>query len=346
MCLAFALTVSQPIFCLSLHAKLTGVNGSMTKTSIRCRLIFTAILGIVLCRAGETNAQLIRAELDRGFARSSSIAMTVDEMLGSQKARKSGEPILGPGYPALWIAEVQFKPVRFVRMDVTDPGTGVTKPELVWYMIYRVIPRDYTELAGNERGALLEKLEDPTIQPQNYIDAAPSNPLLIPRFVLRTDDAGPPLEYTDEVNLQVQQAIFEREFRQRASGLRLLNSVQAVMDVREPVSVDDPEPLTKASYGVAIWRGVDPNIDYFTVFMNGFSNAYKISMNDTGEEVVEHKVVEQKFGRPGDSFEQSEMEFRVLGDPTWKYLPRAAKLTVPNRDSILRNVSSQLADEE
>ena len=83
-------------------------------------------------------AQLIRAPLDTGFVRTSSIAMSVDEMLGSQKARPTGEPILGPGYPALWIAEVQYKPVRHLFMNVTDPVTRETKRELVWYMIYRV----------------------------------------------------------------------------------------------------------------------------------------------------------------------------------------------------------------
>lgn len=318
----------------------------MTKTSKISRLIAITVLGILFFSGGESaDAQLIRADLDRGFVRTSSIVMSVDEMLGSQKARQRGEPILGPGYPALWIAEVQFKPVRFVRIDVTDPKTGNTTPELVWYMVYRVIPRDYTELAGSGRNELLTKLDDPTVKPVNYVDPAASYPLLIPRFVLRTDDAGPPLEYVDEINLQVQQSIFEREFKDRSAGLKLMNSIQAVRDMSETVSVNDPDSLSKASYGVAVWRGVDPNTDYFTVFMNGFSNAYRISVNDAGDEVVEQKVIEQKFGRPGDPFEQSEMEFRVLGNPTWSYRPRSAKLAVPNHDMILRNVGSAQDDE-
>lgn len=59
--------------------------------------------------------------LDSGFARTSSIAMSVDEMLGSRKTRALTEPILGPGYPAVWIAEVQYKPVRLRRLEVLDP---------------------------------------------------------------------------------------------------------------------------------------------------------------------------------------------------------------------------------
>ena len=329
-----------------LPEKQTRVNGSMTKTIIQNRSLWAIVVGLgLLCQAGNAEAQLIQAELNKGFVRSSSIVMSVDEMLGPKKSRKLDEPILGPGYPSLRIAEVQFKPVRFVRMDVTDPATGVTNPELVWYMIYRVILRDYTELAGAGRNDLLTKLDDPSITPKNYIDPPTSSPLLIPRFILRTDDAGPATTYTDEVNLQVQKGIFEREFKERSSGLRLLNTIQGILSIDETVSVNDPDPLSKASYGVAVWRGVDPNTDYFTVFMHGFSNAYQITQSDAGDEIVMQKVIEQKFGRPGDSFEQSEMEFRVLGDPSWNYQQRAASITVPNHDTILRNSGDVSADE-
>ena len=118
-----------------------------------------AIFLLVGQLAGTATAQLIRAPLDTGFARTSSIAMSVDEMLGSQKVRPAGEAILGPGYPDLWIAEVQYKPVRYRRMQITDPETGERKTELIWYMVYRVIPRDYTELAGDDgQTDLLKKL--------------------------------------------------------------------------------------------------------------------------------------------------------------------------------------------
>lgn len=239
--------------------------------------------------------------------------MTVDEMLGPQKSRSPDEPIVGPGYPSLWIAEVQFKPLRYRLMDVTDPVTRQTTEELVWYMVYRVIPRDYTELAGESRDELLNKLQDPNLVPQNRIDEVQGWPLQLPRFVLRTDDdPEKQLEYVDEVNLQVQRAVFEREFQRRAASLRLMSSVEAITEVLDPVSVNDPDQLANAVYGVAIWRNVDPSTDYMTVTMTGFSNAYRIHRNDANELVVEHKVVEQRFGRPGDEFDQRESEFRLM----------------------------------
>jgi len=269
--------------------------------------------------------------------------MTVDEMLGSQKARLTGEPILGPGYPALWIAEVQYKPVRHLFMNVTDPATRQTKRELVWYMIYRVLPRDYTELAGDSRDSLLDKLQNPDLKPDNTVDAPEGFPLQVPRFVLRGDDEGKQQFYPDEVNLQIQRSVFMREFKERSAELRLLNSVQAITEIIEPVSVTDPDPLQKAVYGVAVWRNVDPKIDYLTVIMSGFSNAYRISQNDAGETIFEHKVIEQKFGRPGDIYNQQESEFRVLGNPSWHYRQHPANVSVPQFDAILRNAPSTAA---
>ncbi|MEZ6058777.1 MAG: hypothetical protein R3C19_00275 [Planctomycetaceae bacterium] len=294
-----------------------------------------------LCESA--SAQLIKAPLDRGFVRSSSIAVSVDEMLGPKKQRSAEEPILGPGYPALRIAEVQYKPMRYVRMPITDPKTGETSRELVWYMVYRVISRLPSDLAGDKSEELVRKLNDPTLEPANPADPVQAQPVLLPRFILQTTDEGSQAAYADEVNLEVQQSVLRREFRQDAAGLPLLNSVQAVRTFPEPVPVDAENPLENALYGVAVWRNVDPETDYFTVTMTGFSNAYRISTSETGERVVEEKAIVQKFGRPGDRFLQDEAEFRVIDDPSWIYWQRPADLTVPEFESILRSAPIQAA---
>ncbi|APZ96688.1 hypothetical protein Fuma_06361 [Fuerstiella marisgermanici] len=281
----------------------------MSFSQLSCTVAMTVS---VLATSQLAQGQLIRAPLDTGFVRTSSISMTVDELLGSQKTRAEGEPLLGPGYPDLRIAEVQFKPVRYRRMDVTNPQTGERSKELVWYMVYRVIPRDPTELAGDSRDDLVKKLSDPNLLPQNQLEPPTRAPLLLPRFILRTDDAGNQQTYVDEVNLEIQRNVLAREFRNRAENLQLMNSVQAITEVTETVSDSDPDELSKALYGVAVWRNVDPTTDYFTVMMTGFSNAYRVLQNADGSTVVEHKVIVQKFGRPGDEFNQQENEFRLI----------------------------------
>lgn len=322
----------------------------MTQSLSVKRLAAIAVTVWSLASSATLTAQLIKAPLTDGFARTSSIEMSVDEMLGTSKFREADQPILGPGFPALWIAEIQYKPMRLVRMPVTDPKTGKTSQELIWYLVYRIIPRDYTELAGDGREALVKKLKDPDRDPANEIDPLRATPLQMPRFALRLEDEGAEGELMDEVNLQVQNAVFQREMGRRAPDLKLHNSIQAIGEVSEPVSISDPNPLSKATYGVAIWRNIDPKTDYFSIYISGLTNAYKISAGTGTEQVVEEKVVVQKFARPGDEFLQEESEFRLIDSsdtdndqkpdqtyPFWTYRPRKAVIEVPEVDSVLRN---------
>jgi hypothetical protein len=315
------------------------------------RRIAAPLAAILLWTVAERGvSQQISAPLDSGFARTSSISMTVDEMLGARKVRALTEPILGPGYPELWIGEVQYKPVRLMRMDIRDRKTGTVQKELVRYMVYRVILRDPTEVAGTETAELRRKLADPDFVPVNTLDPDAARPLEIPRFILKADDNDGVELYTDEINLEVQQAIFQREFGRRAPDLKMLNSVQAIAEIGEPVPSDDKDALSKAVYGVAVWRNVNPKADFFSVIMSGFSNAYRISTDENGNRIIEEKVIVQRFARPGDEFNQDEQEFRFIDDldtngdgkidvryPNWQYRARDAELDIDNLDTILRN---------
>jgi len=315
------------------------------------RMAVTVAALLVWNAADIALSQQIKAPLDSGFARTSSIAMSVDEMLGSRKVRSLTEPILGPGYPALWIAEVQYKPVRLMRLEIRDPKTGVVQRELVRYMVYRMIMRDYTELAGAEQAELQRKLNDPNLDPANTLDPETTRPLELPRFVLKTEDNDLSETYVDEINLEIQKAVFQREFGRRGLDLKMLNSVEAISEIGEPVPGDDKDALSKAVYGVAVWRNVNPQADFFTVIMSGFSNAYRISTDESGKHIVEEKVIVQRFARPGDEFEQEEQEFRLIDDldtdgdgkidvryPHWEYQTRDVSVDIDHMDTVLRNI--------
>ncbi|MEZ6032576.1 MAG: hypothetical protein R3C17_05765 [Planctomycetaceae bacterium] len=320
------------------------------------RRITAALATILFWTVSEpARSQQISAPLDSGFARTSSISMSVDEMLGSRKVRALSEPILGPGYPDLWIAEVQYKPVRMLQVDLPNPVTGAMQKELVRYMVYRMILRDPTELAGPETAELRRKLADPDVDPENSLDPEETLPLKMPRFILKTEDNDRDQMYVDEINLIAQQAIFQREFGRRGLDLKMLNSVQAISEIGEPVPGDDKDALSKAAYGVAIWRNVDPKADFFSVIMSGFSNAYRISSDENGKRIIEEKVIVQRFARPGDEFNQHEQEFKFINDvdvdgdgridvryPVWQYRVRDAELNIDNLDSVLRNARVSL----
>ena len=325
------------------------------------RRIAATMAALLLWNAADTalSQQIGVPPIDSGFARTSSIAMSVDEMLGSRKTRALTEPILGPGYPELWIGEVHYKPVRLMRLDLRDPKTGVVQKELVRYMVYRMILRDPTELAGAETAELRRKLEDPNIDPANTLDPTVTLPLQLPRFILKTEDNGQNELYVDEINLEIQKAVFEREFGRRGLTMKMLNSVEAIAEVGEPVPGDDKDALSKAVYGVAVWRNVDPKADFFTVIMSGFSNAYRISTDENGNRIVEEKVIVQRFARPGDEFDQDEQEFRFINDldtdgdgkidiryPNWQYQVRDAKLNIDHMDTVLRNAKVSFVDSQ
>jgi hypothetical protein len=297
--------------------------------------------------------------------------MSVDEMLGTRKARALEEPILGPGYPSLWIAEVQFKPLRLMKLTWTT-DSGEKKSEIVRYMVYRVIRRDYTDLAGAEKAELERKLADPDNDPSNVLDPETSMPLQMPRFVLRAENKDGSLvrEWQDEISLTIQNAVFEREMGRRGQGKKLLNSVEALQEIGDPVPVNDPDALQKALYGVAVWRNVDDSADFFSVQMSGFTNAYRMVRSDDGKNQLQQKVIVQRFARPGDQYLQDEMEFRFIdegmvsvadlqiqpdlvedadpdGDgmvkvryPAWIYVPRNTNVNVPAVDTVLRNLRS------
>ncbi|MFO0976536.1 MAG: hypothetical protein U0996_09070 [Planctomycetaceae bacterium] len=343
-------------------------------SQLRGRIQLAAIVGM-LTLAGSVQAQVVRAPLNEGFARTSSIAMSVDEMLGTRKARAIEEPLLGPGYPALWIAEVQFKPLRLMKLTWTDPS-GEKKSEIVRYMVYRVIRRDYTELAGAEKAELERKLVDPDNDPSNVLDPETTMPLQMPRFTLRAENKDGSLvrEWQDEINVTIQNSVFEREMGRRAAGKKLLNSVEAVQEIGEPVPSSDPDATDKAVYGVAVWRNVDDSADFFSVQMSGFTNAYRMIRAEDGSNQLQEKVIVQRFARPGDQYLQDEMEFRFIdegtvnlsdlqiqadlvadadpdGDgkvrvryPAWIYVPRKVQVEVPGADTVLRNLRSSATD--
>ncbi len=273
-----------------------------------CSLPLCAIAVSVL--AGSTaEAQ----QKNDGFAQATGITISVAEMAGATQKQPDGTPpneLFLPGYPNLWVMELQYKPIRMIRMPVRDPKTGQTNRELIWYMVWRGVRRDYTQFfQDTTKDELIAKLRNPDVLPQNPED--PAEPQLVsPHFTLVTTDEGDQKVYHDVLLPEVQRAIAQRE------GLNVRNSAQAIQEV--PPLAENPADQVVIE-GVALWRNVDPKTDYLSVFMSGLSNAYRVGKGPEGKMMVERKTVVQKFWRPGDEFEQDEREFRVQGKPEWIY---------------------------
>ena len=192
-------------------------------------------------------AQVVRAQQvrsDRGFSYRANALASGDE-------RNSQE--------GLWVLEVQYKSLRMIYIDLTDPKTGKQKKELIWYLAYKVLNRPFE---GQQ--------DDSDKKPLNQFDKPPNEkPIFVPEFTLMTADNGVQRIYEDEILPEAQAAIIKRE-RQT-----FRNSVEVVGPIPEITPFDATKMEENAIYGLAMWRGVNPETDYFTVFLSGFSNGYR-----------------------------------------------------------------------
>jgi hypothetical protein len=86
------------------------------------------------------------------------------------------------------------------------------------------------------------------------------------------------------------------------SNRRLLNTLE--MSEAEISVVKDP--ASDGVWGAAVWRGVDPRIDYVSVFVSGLTNAYRIEQAPDGELSLAKKTLQLNFWRPGDTVTEIE----------------------------------------
>lgn len=254
--------------------------------SVRCSYLILA-LAIALVSANTKQATAQKYNFNQGFDAVAPAIATGAE-LNEQ--------------PNLFVMEVQFRPMGLVYVPITDPKTGETKRELIWYQVYRT------------RNRVLETpVDDTDTQPVNPKDPIP-RPYLIPEFFLIADATDQVEVYADKV---IPEAVAAIELREK---LDLNNSVEIIQRIPEPTADgEDPNWI----YGVATWSGIDPNTDYFKLFAEGFSNGYRVTK--IGDEpVVLRKTIEVKYWRPGDELLQSDAEIRRNPDdpkPEWLYRP-------------------------
>jgi hypothetical protein len=204
----------------------------------------------------------------------------------------------------VWCLEFTFKPLRMIHVDIPQPS-GKIQRKLIWYMVYRV---------RNTGVALApEQQDDDTF---TSVDKSFDAIRFIPQFVLSSQDhdrAGQRVRkaYLDRIIPSAVQAIERRELQ----GGELLNSVQ----ISERTLELEEGRAVGGLWGVAAWEDVDPQIDFFSVFVGGLTNAYQwrdapedYQLGDSpgkGRRFV-RKQLQLNFWRPGDDLSENEREIR------------------------------------
>jgi hypothetical protein len=198
--------------------------------------------------------------------------------------------------------EFSFKPLRMINVN----------GELVWYLVYKVRnPGEVLKPVEGANGVFTTTM-------------APAGPLrFIPQFVLESQDRNPDgsrvaKAYLDRVIPAAVAAIQAREL----PGRELLNSAE----MAERELLPGGGRADNSVWGVATWTGVDPRIDFFSVYVGGLTNAYvwedpagAYRPGDppgTGRRFA-RKMLQLNFWRPGDTVLPDEREIRY-GVPVGK----------------------------
>jgi len=197
----------------------------------------------------------------------------------------------------VWELEFSFLPLRQERVKLPSAVGGLENRN-VWYLVVRVrntgsamTYKDIRQSPDTEH--IVRKLQyDKPVDPAD-IDFAP-------RFVLQgwvEDEAAGryrKAEYASVINATALAQIQDIE-----DPNQNLLDVHQLSKVKIPMAKNDVDP---GVWGVAIWEGVNPSIDYVSVRVEGLSNAYRLKDPETKTAFA--KTLQLNFWRPGDGVGQ------------------------------------------
>jgi hypothetical protein len=189
----------------------------------------------------------------------------------------------------VWVLDFKFVGPRVITVDV--PGRG---RKVCWYLRYQVINN--------------------TKEPRTFV----------PDFEIVTggDSKNAGAVRRDQVLPAVQAAI--QKLEDPDNYLKLKNSVTISAEPIPPSKPNAPRPV----HGVAIWDDLDPDANYYSIYVGGLSNGWSVTdpSEAGGKPVVRRKTLMLKFQRLGDKYYQKSEEVRFRGSE-WVY--RASPLSLP-----------------
>lgn len=208
----------------------------------------------------------------------------------------------------IWGLEFTFKPFRLVHVDVPQPN-GKMQRKPIWYMVYRV------RYLGEE---LHPQPDETVVEQSKFTKYLPDrrdvdSRRFVPQFVLRDHNKG--VDFLDRV---IPAALDEIQDRERIKAL--YNTVEMA---GVSITLSGKEPGAGV-WGVVTWEDIDPRCDFFSVYVQGLTNAYRFQADPTGMRrgSLQYKTLQLNFYRPGDSVLEHEDEFRygIPDNPTQRRL--------------------------
>lgn len=205
----------------------------------------------------------------------------------------------------IWALEFAFKPPRRIEVEVPAPGLTMRRTT-VWYLVYRV------RNVGGRRTVI--DAAEPTQRTTERFEAPVR---FLPQFVLESteslDDAEGMASYRAYLDRVIPSAL--APIRRREDPARPLLDSAAMMAEEIPPGGE--------RWGVATWEGVDPRIDFFSIYVGGLTNALRWRQRPGAEIVATDppgagleqalQTLRLDFWRPGDEREEREASIGFLG---------------------------------
>lgn len=212
----------------------------------------------------------------------------------------------------VWMLDFSFKPVRMMWVDVPGPNARMER-KLVWYMVYMVKNpgQKMHPVEGADKTWEVKFVDEPV--------------RFIPNFTLEAHDrlqdetAGFTKAYPDKIIPVAFTPIAMREDKQR----KFYNTVEMS---KESI------PVGQEKWGIVTWEGIDPRNVWFSIYVEGLTNAYRFKDDPTKFGVsplyrsMYWKVLKLNFWRPGDEYNEKEnqIHFGVEGKPSSEWVWRRA----------------------
>ncbi len=235
----------------------------------------------------------------------------------------------------VWMLEIKYKPIRMIWADIPGPDARMQRKQ-IWYMVYQV----------TNPGKVFRSVENPEDKLYKLV-AVDQAVRFMPVFTLevhntlRKELEGSTKAIVEQYIPIVLPAIRAREDK----NCEFLTSQQ--MPLKEM-------RVGETRWGVVTWQDIDPSNVWFSVYVEGLTNAYQVSDDPAkyAAFVKDHRVIFREirskvlkinFWRPGDEFTVKESQVRpgvpqLPGGPPskptsewvwWRTFPPAAKGVPP-----------------
>lgn len=194
----------------------------------------------------------------------------------------------------VWNLEFSFKPLRMIAVDMPQPD-GKLAPKIVWYMVYRI------RYHGQDIRPAGRKDEYGNVTFPSIERFSRGDRRFMPNFVL--DAVEFDKSYLDRIIPAAKPVIAARE----KVGRPLYNSVEMTEQTLERWTSEKDTSV----WGVVTWVDLDPRIDFFSIYIRGLTNAFRVADAELGDNPnVLGKTLRLNFWRPGDAIRQLDDEIR------------------------------------